>query len=69
VEHDDLEETELRFVDEDMEELFDLEELDALDLSLKWVSRCCFILSARVNFLWQPANVHWTAFSAVWILE
>jgi hypothetical protein len=27
------------------------------------------MLSARVNFFWQPAKVHWTAFSAVWILE
>ena len=34
-------------------------------LSLKCVSRCCFMLSARVNFLLQPANVHCTAFSAV----
>jgi hypothetical protein len=39
--------------------------LEERDLSLKWVSRCCFMLSARVNFFWQPAKVHWTAFSAV----
>jgi hypothetical protein len=25
------------------------------DLSLPCVSRCCFMLSARVNFFWQPA--------------
>jgi hypothetical protein len=35
------------------------------DLSLKWVSRCCFMLSARVNFLGQPLKEHGTAFSAV----
>jgi hypothetical protein len=39
------------------------------DLPLKWVSRCCFMLSARVNFFWQPAYEQATAFSAVWILE
>jgi hypothetical protein len=27
------------------------------------------MLSARVNFFWQPWYVQWTAFSAVWILE
>jgi len=72
VEEDDFEDTEPRFdedEDEDVEELLDLEVVDALDFSLKWVSKCCFILSARVNFFWQPGKVHWTAFSAVWILE
>jgi hypothetical protein len=40
-----------------------------LERSLLWVSRCCFMLSARVNFFWQPGQVQLTAFSAVWILE
>lgn len=48
----DFEDTDARFDDELKEEdLEDLDELEDLDLSLKWVSRCCFILSARVNFL------------------
>jgi len=46
-----------------------LEPPDDRLFSLKCVSRCCFMLSARVNFLVQPLKVHWTAFSAVWILE
>ena len=53
----DLDETEAR-LDELMALLDDLEEPEDLDLSLKCVSRCCFMLSARVNFLWQPGYVH-----------
>ena len=37
--------------------------------SLLCVSKCCFMLSARVNFFWQPGWTQPTAFSAVWILE
>jgi hypothetical protein len=39
------------------------------DLSLLCVSRCCFMLSARVNFFGHPSYVQCTPFSAVWILE
>jgi len=58
----------------DADDLLSLEDVDVLDedardLSLKCVSRCCFMLSARVNFLEQFGNEQGTAFSAVWILE
>jgi hypothetical protein len=43
--------------------------VDNRGFSLKCVSRCCFMLSARVNFLVQPSKEQGTAFSAVWILE
>jgi len=45
------------------------DDIEERDFSFVWVSRCCFMLSARVNFLGQPFHVHDTAFSAVWILE
>jgi hypothetical protein len=63
----------LRLEDDDDDEDLDPDEPEGLveerDLPLEWVSRCCFMLSARVNFLVQPGWVHGTAFSAVWILE
>lgn len=50
-EDDDLEDIEPRLEEEETDELLDFDEVEDLDLSLKWVSRCCFMLSARVNFL------------------
>jgi hypothetical protein len=41
---------------------------DALGLSFLWVSRCCFMLSERVNLRLHPDQLHGTVFSAVWIL-
>ncbi len=43
------------------------DEPDERERFLKCVSRCCFMLSERVNFLVQPSKVQHTAFSAVWI--
>ena len=39
--------------------------VEALGLSFLWVSRCCFMLSERVNLLLQPGQEHGTVFSAV----
>ena len=39
------------------------------DRSFVCVSRCCFMLSARVNFFWHAGQEQETPFSAVWILE
>lgn len=47
-----LDEVELRRALEANEVLLERWVPDELrDLSLKWVSKCCFMLSARVNFL------------------
>jgi hypothetical protein len=55
--------------DEEDAEWDDLCEVVERERSLKCVSRCCFMLSARVNFFIQPAKEHPTAFSAVCIFE
>lgn len=43
----------------------DVLSLGGRERSLEWVSRCCFMLSDRVNFLLQPSHVQLTPFSAV----